>query len=190
MTLGKKIRFEILKRDGHTCRYCGGKPPHVTLEVDHVIAKAQGGSDQPENLVTSCFDCNRGKGKNGLGASILVARDLKAERKARRVAKELQKLDAEKDAEIKAKCIDICRHLVWRLGAKRDGIQWENFKYFATNLEYKDFSEAADITEWKLNKLYDENKMTREGLSDFVTSYFCGICHNKIKQKKNGGYRG
>jgi 5-methylcytosine-specific restriction endonuclease McrA len=33
----------------------------VKLEVDHVIARSAGGPDTMENLVTACWDCNRGK---------------------------------------------------------------------------------------------------------------------------------
>ena len=35
--------------------------PAVVVEVDHVVARANGGSDDPSNLVTACFSCNRGK---------------------------------------------------------------------------------------------------------------------------------
>jgi len=38
-----------------------GLKPDVTLEVDHVVPRSRGGTDDPENLVTSCQDCNRGK---------------------------------------------------------------------------------------------------------------------------------
>lgn len=57
----RRLRFEILRRDGHTCRYCGGSAPDVKLTVDHVIPVALGGSDDPSNLVTACVDCNSGK---------------------------------------------------------------------------------------------------------------------------------
>ena len=56
-----RIRWEILERDKFTCRYCGQFAPNVTLEVDHVTAVADNGSDVLENLVTSCRACNRGK---------------------------------------------------------------------------------------------------------------------------------
>ncbi|MCK4815985.1 HNH endonuclease, partial [bacterium] len=47
-----------------TCQYCGKSSPRVVLEVDHIIPINKGGENNLENLTTSCFDCNRGKGKN------------------------------------------------------------------------------------------------------------------------------
>lgn len=66
-TISKGKRFEIFKRDNWTCRYCGAQPPGVVLHVDHVIPLAGGGTDEEENLVTSCQPCNIGKGAKGLG---------------------------------------------------------------------------------------------------------------------------
>lgn len=62
MAISKGLRFDIFRRDGFTCQYCGWKPPDVILEVDHIMPVSEGGGDEPENLVTSCFNCNRGKG--------------------------------------------------------------------------------------------------------------------------------
>jgi len=61
MAISKKLRFEVFKRDGFACQYCGRTPPTVTLEVDHINPKSEGGDDDINNLITSCFDCNRGK---------------------------------------------------------------------------------------------------------------------------------
>lgn len=61
MALSQRLRFEILRRDNHKCKYCGRSAPEVTLSVDHVIPVALGGSDKPSNLVTACRDCNSGK---------------------------------------------------------------------------------------------------------------------------------
>jgi hypothetical protein len=61
MAVSKRLRYEILRRDNHTCRYCGGVAPDVVLTVDHVTPTALGGSDAPENLVAACKDCNSGK---------------------------------------------------------------------------------------------------------------------------------
>ena len=66
MTIRKSLRFEIFKRDSFTCQYCGGHPPEIMLEVDHIIPRSQGGKDDFENLVTACSNCNRGKGKRPL----------------------------------------------------------------------------------------------------------------------------
>ena len=61
MSISKKVRFETLKRDDFTCQYCGAKPPDVELEVDHIIPRGSGGSNRPDNLKTSCRDCNARK---------------------------------------------------------------------------------------------------------------------------------
>lgn len=61
MAVSTRTRFEVFKRDGFTCRYCGRKSPDVVLEVDHIVPLCEGGSDDAMNLATSCWDCNRGK---------------------------------------------------------------------------------------------------------------------------------
>lgn len=60
--LTQSVRFEILKRDHFTCRYCGARAPGVELHVDHVHPVSRGGKNELENLVTACRDCNAGKG--------------------------------------------------------------------------------------------------------------------------------
>jgi CRISPR/Cas system Type II protein with McrA/HNH and RuvC-like nuclease domain len=60
-SLPASVRFEILRRDGFTCRYCGRKAPLVSLQVDHIVPWSRGGTDNLSNLVTSCFECNIGK---------------------------------------------------------------------------------------------------------------------------------
>ncbi|MGW2721365.1 HNH endonuclease [Streptomyces sp. NPDC001492] len=61
MAVSKRLRYEILRRDSYTCRYCGRSAPEVPLRVDHVTPVALGGGDEPTNLATSCHDCNSGK---------------------------------------------------------------------------------------------------------------------------------
>ena len=69
MSVSKKLRFEVFKRDGFQCQYCGKQPPEAVLEVDHIIPKSKNGGDGIENLITSCFDCNRGKGAEDLAVA-------------------------------------------------------------------------------------------------------------------------
>lgn len=59
--IGKKLRFEIFKRDSFKCQYCGKSAPDVILEVDHIVPVSKGGDNDSSNLITSCRDCNRGK---------------------------------------------------------------------------------------------------------------------------------
>lgn len=61
MALSKRVRFEIFKRDGFTCQYCGQRPPEVVLEVDHIHPQSKGGTDDMLNLITACSACNNGK---------------------------------------------------------------------------------------------------------------------------------
>lgn len=52
-----KLRAQVLRRDGHTCRHCGGVGSHV----DHVIPAALGGTDETTNLQTLCGRCHATK---------------------------------------------------------------------------------------------------------------------------------
>lgn len=61
VAIGKKLRFEVFKRDSFTCQYCGASAPDVLLEVDHLRPVSKDGDNDILNLVTSCQGCNRGK---------------------------------------------------------------------------------------------------------------------------------
>lgn len=49
-----KTRLFVLDRDGWVCTQCGKELAGSDATVDHVIAKANGGSDDPSNLVSLC----------------------------------------------------------------------------------------------------------------------------------------
>ena len=55
-------RFNVFARDNNTCQYCGEKLPRSELNLDHVVPRSQGGLSTWENMVCSCFTCNRVKG--------------------------------------------------------------------------------------------------------------------------------
>jgi len=59
VTVTKRTRYEVLRRDNFTCRYC--RTADGELTVDHVTPVALGGTDDPSNLVAACRDCNAGK---------------------------------------------------------------------------------------------------------------------------------
>lgn len=88
MAVSKRTRFEVLRRDNHTCRYCGGHAPDVVLTMDHVMPVALGGADDPTNLVTACSACNSGKTSTSPSESIVadVSADAIRWAQARKVA--------------------------------------------------------------------------------------------------------
>jgi 5-methylcytosine-specific restriction enzyme A len=57
-TAWDKLRLQILKRDSYRCR--GGAlriaPAH---EVDHIVPRAKGGTDDPANLRSVNRDCHK-----------------------------------------------------------------------------------------------------------------------------------
>ena len=55
-------RKNILKRDNHTCQYCGVRS--VPMTIDHVISRKKGGEDTWDNLVAACVPCNTRKGNH------------------------------------------------------------------------------------------------------------------------------
>ena len=50
----------LLEKFGRKCFYCGAK--NVPLEKEHILPKAKGGTDRPDNLTISCRECNIKKG--------------------------------------------------------------------------------------------------------------------------------
>jgi len=76
-SIGKGQRFNIFRRDGFTCRYCGAQPPEVVLEIDHVVPVSAGGGNDDDNLVTACWRCNHGKSAKSLTADPPIDTDLK-----------------------------------------------------------------------------------------------------------------
>ena len=88
MSINKKLRFSVFKRDNFTCQYCGKTPPDVVLEADHVICVKDGGKDDKMNLITACFACNRGKGGSSVCINSLSKQALKKELKLLKEEKE------------------------------------------------------------------------------------------------------
>ena len=54
-----EVREYLLEKFGRKCVYCGAE--NVSLNIDHVVPKARGGSNRISNLVLSCVNCNQKK---------------------------------------------------------------------------------------------------------------------------------
>lgn len=58
--LGYEVREYLLEKWGRRCAYCDRE--NVPLEVEHIAAKGNGGTDRISNLTLACRQCNERKG--------------------------------------------------------------------------------------------------------------------------------
>lgn len=169
--ISTRTRFEIFKRDGFVCQYCGRHPPEVILEVDHIKAVSRGGSGEDYNLLTSCFDCNRGKGAGTLDAHPIDLTERAAllkERLAQVAAYDrlLKKKKAASQAVIDSVCVIFSENFpCWTLTSSAG----RSINIFLKSL-------SADEIEDSMH--YACSRVPR----DAVFRYFCGVCWHKIKQ--------
>lgn len=182
MSVSKKVRFEVFKRDLFTCQYCGKRPPDVVLEVDHVHPRCDGGSDDMDNLTTSCWDCNRGKAGNGLGnvapAVDEMARLAAIQEMAERSKLLLQEQRASRSHE-EAMSETITQVIDWWDGetGEEAAFQEPSVRMFIKRgLRLSDFRDAIDSTVLKQG----QRRMRGEAL----WRYFCGACWAMIRDRE------
>lgn len=56
------IRYKVLSDGKGRCALCGATVKERLLDVDHIIPRSRGGSNEYENLQILCSKCNRSKG--------------------------------------------------------------------------------------------------------------------------------
>lgn len=171
MAVSRALRFSVLKRDNHTCRYCGAAAPDVKLTVDHVIPVALGGDDKPTNLVTACQPCNAGKGATPLEAETVADIEKNAIEHAHaiKLAAEMLSKDLRGKDSLASKF-----NTAWE---EYEGVprppDWEiSINAFAKRgLTWDHFESAIHIA------MTNTRVTTR-----YVWRYFCGVCHNYAKE--------
>ena len=52
------LRYRILSQAKFRCTLCGVSAEHKALEVDHIVPRNKGGSDDESNLQALCYSCN------------------------------------------------------------------------------------------------------------------------------------
>lgn len=57
---GYEVREYLLEKFNRTCMYCDAK--NVSLQIEHIVPKANGGSNRISNLGLACQCCNQKKG--------------------------------------------------------------------------------------------------------------------------------
>lgn len=172
--IGNSLRFKVFNRDRFTCKYCGKQSgADVILEIDHVIPVVKGGTNDIHNLVTACFECNRGKSKKIIDASsVEIMPSLVYMKQHRQQVKEFFKyVKFLKESE------NNIALLIWNAfgyADENDSRITSGFKAMIHDIGFEEVLHAANITSSKegIGGLWEKYK------------YFCGICRNKKEEKR------
>lgn len=172
MAVSKRLRFEILRRDNHTCRYCGASAPDVKLTVDHVAPIALGGGDEPSNLTTACWDCNAGKSSATPDQQVVaaVSDDAILWSMAMTEVARLRRSELNERERIKDWFL-----YIWNEHGNYQDVDI-NFgdsvmKFLEAGMSEDEVELMVEIT-MGMDIIHDEHKW----------KYFCGCCHTRIKQ--------
>lgn len=170
------LRFEVFKRDAFTCRYCGKQSPEAILEVDHVLAVANGGIDEIENLVTPCYECNRGKGVRMLSD---IPPESDVHEKAIAIAEQERQIAElnywrNKQLERENEEIDLLRDY-GRKYVNSEGYYGVSISTLRRYLRHMCYADLAEMMEYVI---------CRRDLKETIKwAYFCGMCRNRIREQ-------
>lgn len=170
--ISKKTRFDVFKRDGFRCQYCGAHPSeNVLLEADHINPVAEGGSNDADNLVTACWDCNRGKGARLLTVVPQSLEDKAAETVEReaQIAAYSQVMQARRD-RIEADVWAVASPYMTHFGD--DGIRHDRFNSIKGFVDRLGVHRTLELMELSLGQRYGRDRLFR---------YFCGCCWKRIR---------
>ncbi len=172
-SLSKQTRFEVFKRDGFVCMYCGAHPPSVLLHVDHIKPVADGGKNDIDNLITACEPCNLGKGARPLSAipqSLEEKSKIAAEREAQILG--FQEILESKRERIERELWIVAEEIEPGSPEKGMNRDWTgSIRIFIEKIGFHECFSAAQTARAK--KPYG-------GKKTFL--YFCGICWNKVRE--------
>jgi hypothetical protein len=173
--ISRKNRFDVFKRDGFCCSYCGAHPSRdVLLEVDHIRPVADGGGNDIDNLVTACWDCNRGKGARLLSSVPQSLEDKAAETLEREA--QIRAFNAVMEAARERREDDIwsvAEIFMQRFGD--EDIQRTRLSSIRMFLDRLPLSEVLEAMTIAVEKKYSRVP---------AFSYFAGICWRKIKRAR------
>lgn len=172
--ISTRTRFEVFKRDGFKCLYCGRTPPNVLLHVDHIIPVCSGGDNSRDNLATSCDKCNLGKAGVSLTAipkslEERAAESIEREKQVRALAKALR---AEKD-RIERDAWEVAGLFVDNF--QLDGIRKDWFQSIVGFIRRMQTPDVVAAMQMALAKRGNSSR-------DYAFRYFCGVCWGKIKE--------
>lgn len=177
--INKSTRFEVFKRDRFTCQYCGRMAPDVILEVDHIKPVAEGGTNDFLNLITSCRNCNRGKGKKPLTENQALNKQKKALAELAEKREQTEMLFEWKSELLsytndQAKNINNYIGTLTGYGVNEKGM--EDIKKLLRQFSFPEIMVGIDIS---FNRYYHGDDRTWEK----AFSKIGGVCYNRRKQE-------
>jgi hypothetical protein len=182
IAIGKKIRFEVFKRDSFTCQYCGESAPRVVLEIDHINPVSKGGDNDITNLITSCADCNSGKSNRELSDDAVIAKRKKQldELQERREQIEMmaywQRALVGLDDEATAKAVALWNELIPGYSINENGVRF--IQQWIKRYDFTNVLESMRTSADTYLKTDEEGKLTQESVSK-AFDYIPKICTNK-----------
>lgn len=182
MSVTKRLRFEILTRDGNTCRYCGAQAPDVKLTIDHVIPVALGGGDESSNLVTACKDCNAGKSSMSPDGTVVeqVKADALRWADAMATAAAIEAREREADSDITREFDALWNAWTTEPNWRGDTYQFEMPANWETSvLRWISLGLDMDTLEAMIRVA-----MTSNAAGSAKWSYFAGCCWRRLKERQ------
>jgi len=75
-TISDDLRARVRAQAGNRCGYCLARQEYVpwVLEIDHIVPRSKGGTDEEENLWLACHPCNLFKSDRTHGRDPLTGR--------------------------------------------------------------------------------------------------------------------
>lgn len=180
MAVTKSLRYQILRRDNHSCQYCGASAPDAKLTVDHVMPTALGGTDVPTNLVTACRDCNAGKSATPADAALVASVQQDAMRWARAMHVATENAQVRREDRIRIER-DICQITsAYSVPSYRGGGTVTDYlpgDYFVSI----DQLLRAGLTDGDITDAVRIAAGARDVRPENVWRYACGVAWKKVK---------
>jgi hypothetical protein len=201
-SISKRIRFEVLKRDKFTCQYCGKKAPDVILEVDHVEPKSKGGYDGILNFITSCYECNRGKGDIQLDDQSALQKQRKQMEEVQERREQIALMFKWKeslrnlDKDILTQVVECIDNKIGKYSLNENGKR--TIEKLINKFNLGDILEAIELSSKKYLIYDSSNNPIKESVEDFINkiggilnirsrppidqklAYIKGICRNRF----------
>lgn len=168
-----KKRFQVLQRDNFRCQYCGKNGKDVSLEVDHIIPKAKGWTDDFDNLITCCRECNIWKRDEMLSVDVNIWKIKAAEHQSKMFKWFFDRWNELGNGEIERRNITF---ISWFIKM----YYWDFLEWFIKNGAYRHPVTQKEFEEWweKCENMLEEfDDLAMDDL-EYILENLESECHN------------